>query len=82
MTTDVESGAQGVRWDLTPLVPSEEAMKERLEAAVADADAFVERWPAEALETIETTSLQDQLRELAEITAAGYEARHWRSRSG
>jgi hypothetical protein len=40
VTTAVESGAQGVRWDLTPLAPSEEAMKERLEAAVADAAAF------------------------------------------
>lgn len=43
VTTAVDSGAEGVRWDLTPLAPSEEAMKERLEAAVADADAFVER---------------------------------------
>ena len=30
MTTAVESGAEGIRWDLTPLAPSEEAMKERL----------------------------------------------------
>jgi hypothetical protein len=46
VTTGVESGVKGVRWDLTPLAPSEEAMKERLEAAVADAAACVERWPA------------------------------------
>src|SRR5579864_1864024 len=32
--TAVDSGAQGVRWDLTPLAPSEEAMKDRLDAAV------------------------------------------------
>ena len=77
MTTAVESGAQGIRWDLTPLAPSEEAMKERLEAAVADAAAFVERWSAKALETIEPTSLLALLRELAAIRAARFEARHW-----
>jgi oligoendopeptidase F len=77
VTTAVESGAQGIRWDLTPLAPSEEAMKERLEAAVADAAAFVERWPAKALETIEPTSLLALLRELAAIRAARFEARHW-----
>jgi oligoendopeptidase F len=77
VTTAVESGAQGVRWDLTPLAPSEDAMKERLEAAVADADAFVERWPAELLETIEPRGLRALLHELAEIRAAGYEARQW-----
>ncbi len=49
MATAVESGAQGVRWDLTPLAPSEAAMKERLEAAVADAATFVERWSAKSL---------------------------------
>ena len=52
-------------------------MKERLEAAVADADAFVERWPAESLETIEPADLRALLHELAEIRAAGYEARQW-----
>jgi oligoendopeptidase F len=77
VTTGVESGAQGVRWDLTPLAPSEEVMKERLEAAVADAAAFVERWPVKLLETIEPTSLLALLRELAEIRAARDEARHW-----
>ena len=77
MTTAVESGAQGVRWDLTPLAPSEEAMKERLEAAVADAAAFVERWSAKSLETIEPTSLRALLRELADIRAARFEARQW-----
>jgi oligoendopeptidase F len=77
VTTAVESGAQGVRWDLTPLAPSEEAMKERLEAAVADAAAFVERWSAKSLETIEPAGLRALLHELAEIRAAGYEARQW-----
>jgi oligoendopeptidase F len=75
--TAIESGAQGVRWDLTPLAPSQEAMQERLEAALADAAAFVERWPVKSLETIEPTSLRDLLHELAEIRAAGYEARNW-----
>jgi hypothetical protein len=50
VTTAVVSGAQGVRWALTPLAPSEEAMKERLEAAVADVAAFVERWSAKSLD--------------------------------
>ena len=52
-------------------------MKERLESAVADAAAFVERWPAKSLETIEPTSLRALLRELADIRAAHTEARHW-----
>ena len=52
-------------------------MKERLEAAVADAAAFVERWPAKSLETIEPTSLQTLLRELADIRAARREAGQW-----
>ena len=77
MATAVESGAQGVRWDLTRLAPSEEAMRERLAAAVADADAFVERWSVESLETIEPARLRALLHELAEIRAAGYEARQW-----
>ena len=77
MTTAIESGAHGIRWDLTPLAPSVEAMKERLESAVADAAAFVERWPVKSLETIEPTSLRALLRELADIRAARYEARHW-----
>jgi oligoendopeptidase F len=52
-------------------------MNERLEAAVADAAAFVERWSARSLETIEPTGLQALLRELADIRAAHYEAKHW-----
>ena len=52
-------------------------MKERLEAAVADAAAFVERWSAKSLETIEPTSLRALLRELADIRAARSEARQW-----
>src|SRR6476620_1705760 len=52
-------------------------MKERLEASVADAAAFVERWSAKSLETIEPAGLRALLHELAEIRAAGYEARQW-----
>jgi oligoendopeptidase F len=52
-------------------------MKERVDAAVADAASFAERWPAESLETIEPTSLRGLLRELADIRAARLEARHW-----
>ena len=77
VTAAVESGAQGVRWDLTPLAPSEAAMKERLDAAVADAEAFIGRWPAESLETIEPTGLRALLHELAKIRAAREEAKHW-----
>jgi oligoendopeptidase F len=62
---------------LTPLAPSEEAMKERLEAAVADAAAFVERWSTKSLETIDATSLRALLHELADLRAARNEARHW-----
>ena len=50
-------------------------MKERLGVAVADAAAFVERWPAKALETIEPTGLRVLLRELAALRAARSEAR-------
>ena len=77
MTTAVESGAEGVRWDLTPLAPSEEGMKERLEGAVADAAAFVERWPADAIETIEPERLAALLGELAELRAAHDEGEYW-----
>ena len=77
MTTAVESGAQGVRWDLTPLAPSEEAMKERLEAGVADAAAFVERWSTGSIEAIEPEGLARLLVELAAIRAAQTEGRHW-----
>ena len=42
-------------------------MKERLEAAVADAATFVERWSAKSLETIEPTSLRALLHELQTI---------------
>ena len=77
MTAAVGSGAQGVRWDLTSLAPSEEGMKERLEAAVAAAAAFVERWSAESLRTIEPMSLRLLLGELADIRASRDEAKHW-----
>lgn len=52
-------------------------MKERLDAAVADAAAFMERWPAESLESLEPTGLQAILRELAEIRAARHEGNQW-----
>src|SRR5690349_19093113 len=52
-------------------------MKERLEAAVAEAGAFMERWSAKSLETIEPTSLRALLGELADIRAARNEARQW-----
>ena len=52
-------------------------MKERLEAAVADAAAFVERWSAMSLGTIEPASLRALLRELADIRAARDEAKQW-----
>jgi oligoendopeptidase F len=73
----VESGAQGVRWDLTLLAPSEEAMKERLEAVVGDAAAFVERWPAESLASIEPADLATLLGELGAIRAARTEGQYW-----
>jgi oligoendopeptidase F len=62
---------------LTPLAPSEEAMKERLAAAVADAATFVERLSAKSLETIDPTRLRELLRELADLRAARDEAKHW-----
>ena len=77
MTTAVESGAQGVRWDITLLAPSEEAMKDRLDAAVADAAAFPERWPAESLAQIEPAQLATLLQELAELKAPRKEAEDW-----
>jgi oligoendopeptidase F len=52
-------------------------MKERLEAAVADAVAFVERWSAKSLETIEPASMRALLCELADVRAARDEAKHW-----
>ena len=54
-------------------------MKQRVESAVADAAAFVGRWSAESLETLEPTSLWALLRELADIRAARDEARTGRS---
>src|SRR5262249_10409389 len=72
-----ESGAEGVRWDLASLAPSEAAMKERLESAVADAAAFVERWPADAIAGIEPAPLATLLRELADVRAARKEGEEW-----
>jgi oligoendopeptidase F len=77
VTTVAEAGAQGVRWDLTPLAPSEQAMKERLDAAVAGAASFVERWPEETIVAIEPPSLAELLGELAELRAARAEGHWW-----
>jgi oligoendopeptidase F len=75
--TAVESGAEGVRWDLTPLAPSEQAMKERLEAGVADAAAFVERWPVDAIGTIDAPELATLLGELSDLRAGRREGEWW-----
>jgi oligoendopeptidase F len=73
----VATGAEGVRWDLVPLAPSEAAMKARIEAAVSDGAAFVERWPVETIETIEPGLLAELLRESAALRAARSEAAEW-----
>src|SRR5437016_6184696 len=52
-------------------------MKERLEAAVADAHAFVERWPADLIEAIEPDDLATLLGELADLHASYREGRYW-----
>ena len=52
-------------------------MKERLERAVADAAAFIERWPAESIPAIDPSQLAALLAELAEIRAAHDEGRYW-----
>ena len=52
-------------------------MKERPRPAMADAAAFVERWSAKSLETIDPTSLRALLRELAGLRAARDETKHW-----
>jgi oligoendopeptidase F len=77
MTSAGTAGAEGVRWDLTPFAPSEQAMKDGLEAAAAAADFFSERWPAETIIAIDSAALAEVLRELAEIRAASREAQGW-----
>ena len=72
-----EVGAKGVRFDLTPLAPTEPEMKERLEKAAADAASFVGRWPVEAIEAIEPAELAELLREVANIRAAREEGKWW-----
>ena len=52
-------------------------MKERLEAAVADAAAFVESRPVEAIAAIEPPALAEVLRELAALRAARREGEQW-----
>jgi oligoendopeptidase F len=68
-----------VRWDLTPLAPSEQVMKERLESAVLDASSFIERWPIDAVRAIAPSQLADLLRELAGVRAAKGECKCWAS---
>jgi oligoendopeptidase F len=77
VSATVESDAAGVRWDLTPLAPSVDAMKQRIEGAVRDAELFVDRWPAQTVQTIGADSLALVLRELAAIRAAREEGRVW-----
>jgi oligoendopeptidase F len=77
VATAVESGAQGIRWDLTPLAPSEDAMKERLDAAVADAATFVERRSADAIASASAGELATALGELADLRAARREGEYW-----
>jgi oligoendopeptidase F len=72
-----KAGAEGVRWDLTLLAPSEQAMKERLEVAVAAAGSFSDRWPLESIAAIESVALAELLHELAELRAARMEAERW-----
>jgi oligoendopeptidase F len=69
--------AEGVRWDLTPLAPSGQAMRDRLEAALADASAFVERWPAAVVGEIDAPRLADLLPELASLRATRREGDQW-----
>jgi hypothetical protein len=76
-TTSDDVGAKGVRFDLTPLAPTESAMKERLESAAASADSFAARWPIEAIHAIEAAELGELLRELAHLRAAREEGRWW-----
>jgi oligoendopeptidase F len=73
----VATGAEGVRWDLTPLAPSEQAMRERAERAVADAGAFVERWPAETIQSADAGTLAELLGELASLRASRDEVAEW-----
>jgi len=77
VATAVETGAEGVRWDVTLLAPSEQTMKERMEGAVADAEAFVERRPAESLREVDAAGLVTALQELAELKAVRKEGQDW-----
>jgi oligoendopeptidase F len=72
-----KAGAEGVRWDLTLFAPSERMMKERLEAALADAESFPVRWPVESIASIEPAALAELLRELADLRAARMEGERW-----
>ena len=72
-----KAGAEGVRWDLTSLTPSEQAMKHQLEAAVAAAESFIGRWPADSITEIDALGLAEVLRELGELRAARMEGERW-----
>ena len=51
------TGAEGVRSDPAIVRAMEQAMTERLEAAVDTATSFAERWPADAIGTLEPRAL-------------------------
>jgi oligoendopeptidase F len=76
-TKSDDAGAKGVRFDLTPLAPTESIMKERLESAAAAADSFAARWPIEAIQAIESAELGELVGELADLRAAREEGRWW-----
>jgi len=52
-------------------------MKERLEAGVADAASFAERWPVEAIGTIDAPDLAMLLGELSDLRAGRREGEWW-----
>jgi hypothetical protein len=72
-----DAGGKGVRFDLTPLAPTESAMKQRLESAAAAADSFASRWPIEMIRAIDSAELTELLGELADLRAAREEGRWW-----
>ena len=76
-TRSDDAGAKGIRFDLTPLAPTESIMKERLESAAAAADSFAARWPIESIHAIESAELLELLGELADLRAAREEGRWW-----
>ena len=68
VTTVDKAGAEGVRWDQMLLARLVQAMKERVEAAVAAAASFRDRWPADSIAAIDAANLVSLLRGLFERT--------------